>query len=71
VVFEGIEAVFFEGLKNRIDMRARQFQAIGNTRFIPAFLGHAHHGPARFIGIVKGGKRGQVQLELQGRLIGF
>ena len=71
MVFEGSEAVLFEGSKNRVDMCARQLQAIGNTRFIPAFLGHAHHRPGRFIGIVKGGKRGQVQLELQGRLIGL
>ena len=57
--------------KNIINMPARELETVGDARFVPAFPGHAHHGPPGLIGIAKARKGGQVEFELQRGLVGL
>ena len=57
-------------LKNIINMPARELEAVGDARFVPAFLGHAHYGPPGFVAITKTRKGAQVEFELQRGLVG-
>jgi hypothetical protein len=64
VVFESLKPLALKGIENPIDVGARELEAIGNALFIPALRRHAHDSPARLIGIIIRGKRGEIEFQL-------
>ena len=70
VIFQPLKAMLIKGVKNIINMPARELEAVGDARFVPAFLGHAHYGPPGFVAITKTRKGAQVEFELQRGLVG-
>ena len=69
LVLQPGEAIAFKGLQDGIDMGARQLQAVGDTLFVPAFIRHPDHCPARLVRIGKGGKSREAELELDRRVV--
>lgn len=64
LIFESFKAVAFKRPENSADMGAAQLETPGDALFVPAFVGHAHHCPAGFVGVGKVGKERQVEFEL-------
>ena len=71
LILQPFKAMLIKGVKNVVDMPAREFETVGDARFVPALLGHAHHSPPGLISIAKARKGGQVEFELQRGLVGL
>jgi hypothetical protein len=66
LIFQSGKAVVFKGGENPADMAFRKPQATSNALLLPAFIEHAHDGPAGTVSIVKVVEELPAQGELHG-----